>query len=188
MTTSEISSPQRGSAMRALLVLIVAGAAVYYFFPGVRTSVNQQVDKIGGWNEEARRADPVGFIDYSIGELQKNIDKFGSVKGDLALAKAKLQKLHDDNTAKLSFSGKQLDEFKSAYKEAVGGKGWPATIAGKPYAEAELKQQVNLLLTQKGSFESVTKQTTSGLEITGKREMEIVGRVTESKEIGRAHV
>lgn len=181
MAEIQAEARQRGSAAKLLLIVIVAGVVAYFVLPGFRTAVDSKIEQVGGWNDDARRKDPVGFIDYSIQKLTDNVAKFGAVKGDLALAKAKLQKMHDDNTAKLAFAGKQLDELKTAYKEASGGKGWPVSLAGKSYDEAQLKQQVSLLLSQKGAFETVLQQTASGLETTTRRESEIVGRVTESK-------
>jgi hypothetical protein len=172
---------QRGSAARLVLMVVAAVVAAYFVVPKFRAAFDQKIEEIRGWDDAARKHDPVGFIDYSIGKLEDNIAKFGSVKGDLALAKAKLQKLHDDNTAKLAFAGRQLEELKGAYKGAAGGKGWPVELAGQAYDEGQLKQQVSLLLSQKGAFESVLKQTTSGLDTTSRREAEIVGRVTESK-------
>ncbi len=181
MDHSNARARQRGSATKLVLIVLAAGVAAYFVLPGFRTKVDSKIEEIGGWNDAARKQDPVGFIDYSIGKLEDNIAKFGSVKGDLALAKAKLQKLHDDNTAKLSFAGRQLGELKSAFKEASAGKGWPVELAGQSYDEGQLKQQVSLLLSQKGAFESVLKQTAAGLETTTRREAEIVGRVSESK-------
>lgn len=183
---TNVASKARGRTLQLLIAVIALAAGAYFLLPGFRAKVDSQLDKVGGWNEEARRHDPVGFIDFSIAKLETNIGKFNEVKGSLAVAKAKLAKLHEDNQSKLAFAGKQLDEFKAAFKKATGsapeaGSGWPIEIAGKSYGEADLKQQVNLLLNQRGSFESVLKQTQSGLDATTKREMEIVGRVTESK-------
>ncbi|MBM4016228.1 MAG: hypothetical protein FJ293_14860 [Planctomycetes bacterium] len=181
MESSIVHARQRGSAAKLVLIVLAAGVAAYFILPKFKTAVDQKIEEVGGWDDAARKHDPVGFIDYSIGRLDDNIQKFSAVKGDLALAKAKLQKLHDDNQAKLGFAGKQLDELKTAYKDATGGKGWPVQLAGQAYDEGQLKQQVSLLLSQKGAFESVLKQTTSGLETTTRREAEIVGRVAESK-------
>ncbi len=181
MSANARASNSSGRTLQLLLVVIALGVGGYYLLPGLRTRVDQQLEKVGGWNDAARRHDPVGFIDFSITKLETNIGKFDEVKGSLAIAKVQLAKLHEQNASKLAFAGKQLDEFKGAFKAATGGKGWPVDLAGKSYSEADLKQQVNLLLNQKSSFESVLKQTQSGLDATGKREMEIVGRVTESR-------
>ena len=168
-------------ALKVVLFLVAAGAAAYYFVPNFRTKVNQQVDKLVGWNEEAIRKDPVGFIDHAISTLEKNIAKFDLMKSDLAVAKAKIQQLHESNGDKLSFASKQLDEFKDAYKEAKEEKEWPAEVAGKEYSELELKQQVGLVLTQKGGYENVAKATQAAFDLAGKREMEVVGGHSESK-------
>ncbi len=172
---------QSGRALGLVLLVIAVGVGAYLWLPGFATKVDDKIEKLGGWNEEARRHDPVKFIDYSITKLTDNVAKFGEVKGSLALAKAKLQKLHDDYQGKLSFAGKELDNFKTAFKEASGGKGWPTTIAGRAYSEAELKAQVNSMLNERAAFENVLKQTLGGLETTGKREMELGAQIVASK-------
>jgi hypothetical protein len=184
MTTSP--SAPRGRALPWVLLLVVAGGGAWLYSAKLRSKVHQQLDRVTGWDAEARRDDPVGFIDFSIARLNDNIAKFDDVRRDLALAKGKLQKLHDDNAAKLAFAGKELDAFKASYKEAKGkeasgGTAWPVAHAGRNYSEADLKSQVNLLLGQKAAYESVLKQTQDGLDTSGRREVEIVGRVTESK-------
>ena len=181
MVATEVASRSRGSALKAALVLVVAAVAAYAIFPGVRAVFDQQLDKVGGWNDEARRHDPVGFIDYSIGKLTENVSKFGEVKTDLVVAKAKLQKIHDDSQSKVTFASKELETFKAAYKDAAAGKSWPVTLAGRTYDEAQLKQQVNVFLTQRTSYEMSAKQAADGAASAGKREMDVLARVTESK-------
>jgi len=171
----------RGRAAAVVLMVLVAGAAAYFFLPGFRTSVRQQIDRVGGWNEEARREDPVGFIDFSIRKLSDGIATFESARGQIAMQRAKLADLTKTNQAKLDFSVKQLDAFRAAYKDATGGKGWPAGVAGKSYSEADLKQQVSLLLTQKSSFEETAKGAGQALDKTTQSEGELVNRITTSK-------
>jgi hypothetical protein len=162
-------------------VILVVGAAAYFLFPGFRTKVDSTYDKHFGWTPEARRKDPVGFMEYSIAKLGENIGKFEQARGDLRVAQAKLEDMKRDNSGKLAFAEKQLVEFKTAYKDAVGGKGWPVGMAGRQYSEAELKSQVTVLLSQKGNFEKVVKQIDASIQGADRKGLELMNRISESK-------
>lgn len=161
--------------------IVVVGIAAYFLMPGFRTKVDSTYDKHFGWNAEARRKDPVGFMEYSITRLGENIAKFEQARGDLRVAQAKLEDMKRDNSGKLAFAEKQLVEFKTAYKGATGDKGWPVSVAGRAYTEGELKSQVTMLLSQKGSFEKVVKQIEASLQTAEKKSHELVNRIGESK-------
>ena len=81
-----------GSRLIGIVAAIVAiGAVAYFVFPGVRTKMDEFHDKHMGWgNPEARKKDPVGFIDYSIKKLEDNSDaqtslKIGGSRGDIEI-------------------------------------------------------------------------------------------------------
>lgn len=171
-----------GSRLIGLVVAVVAiGAVAYFVFPGVRAKADALYEKHAGWNDEARRKDPVGFIDYSIKKLGENIGKFDSVKADLATAKGNLDEMKRSNQEKMAFADKNLGEFKSAFQTANGGKGWPVSMAGRSYGEAELKSQVELLLSQKTGYENALTQIDEGLKRAESKQFELVARINESK-------
>lgn len=170
-----------GNKLGWVVGIVVLGIAAYFLFPGFKSSVDKLHDKHLGWTPEARRKDPVGFMEYSIEKLGDNITKFEQARGDLRVAQAKLEDMKRDNSGKLAFAEKQLVEFKAAYKTATGGKGWPVALAGKNYTESELKQQVTLFLSQKGSYESVVKQIDASIATADKKSLELVNRISESK-------
>jgi hypothetical protein len=164
-----------------VFALLVIGGAAYYFVPGFRTKAQSWWGEHGGWNEESRKKDPVGFIDYSITKLGENISKFDSVKADLMTAKGNLDEMKRTNQEKLAFADKNLNEFKVAYQAAVGGKGWPVSMAGRSYSENELKSQVELLLAQKTGYENALAQIDDGLKRADQKSFELVARINESK-------
>ncbi len=171
-----------GNKLGWVVGILVLGIAAYFLFPGFRMSVDKFHDKHLGWgNPEARRKDPVGFMEYSIAKLGENVTKFEQARGDLRVAQAKLEDMKRDNSGKLAFAEKQLVEFKTAYKAAAGGKGWPVSMAGRNYSEGELKTQVTMLLSQKGNFEKVVKQIDTSLVSADKKGLELVNRISESK-------
>lgn len=165
------------------LVLAVAaiGAVAYFVFPGFRAKVDDIVEKHGGWNEEARRKDPVGFVNYSIKKLDENIAKFEGIRVDVREGKNKLDKMKAENEMKIRFNANNLNEFKVAYKSATDGGKWPVNVAGKGYTEAELKSQVELALSEKATFANVGAQLEKGCKDLEAKEFELVNRITESK-------
>ena len=129
-----------GSRLIGLVVAILAiGGVAYFVIPGFRAKADDMWDKHAGWNEEARRKDPVGFIEYSVKKLEDNIGKFDSIRTDLRTGKGNVEKMKQENQAKQAFNENQLAEFKAAYKTAKASNRWPVTIAGRNYSEAELK-------------------------------------------------
>jgi phage shock protein A len=161
--------------------LIVIGVVAWVVSPSFRAKAGKAWTDHAGWTDEARREDPVGFIDYSIKQLDDSIGKFDSAKVDLAQAKGKLEGMKQTNAEKLAFAEKQLGEFKAAYKTAEGGKGWPVEIAGRSYSQDQLKSQVELFLSQKASYEGIIAETEDGLKVAEAKHRELVNRINESK-------
>lgn len=171
-----------GSRLIGIVVaVLVLGAIAYFTLPGFRAKANELYEKHGGWNEKARKDDPVGFIDYSIKKLDENVGKFQDMRTDLASSKAKLDDMKRSNQEKAAFAEKNLAEFKSSYQTATGGKGWPVSMAGKSYTEPELKNQVELLLTQKTGYETALAQIDEVLKRAEEKGNALAARVNESK-------
>jgi hypothetical protein len=171
-----------GSRLIGLVVAIaVIGGAAYFLIPGFRAKADTLWDKHGGWNEEARRKDPVGFIKHSIDQLEANIDKFDVIKAEVRGGKATLEKMKLETQAKQTFAENQLAEFKAAFKTAKASNAWPVAIAGRNYSEAELKSQVELTLSEKATFEGVLTRLAQNLKDFEAKEFEVVNRITESK-------
>ena len=63
------------SAATTLAAVVVIGAGIYFFAPGVRSRVSGKVQSWIGWTEEARRADPVGFTNYVHGRLEADLER-----------------------------------------------------------------------------------------------------------------
>lgn len=172
-----------GNNMAKLIGLVlVLGVAAYFFVPGFRAKVDQQYDKVGGWTEDARRNDPVGYIEFSIGKLQENVTKFEEMRTSLVGAKAKLEQQKNENAGKIVFSEKMLGELKAKFLEVKSGKSkWPVEVAGKAYTEADLKQQVNLFLSQKEGFTALATQLDKALVTAESKGNEILTRISDSK-------
>jgi hypothetical protein len=164
-----------------LVILLLAGVGAYFFSPWFRTKVDDTIKNMKAWDADARRKDPVGFIDYAMKQLGSNVDKFDAVRADLRVATVKLDKMKQENLAKQKFADGQLEAFKTAYKAAKDGNAWPATVGGRPYKEAELKSQVSVLLSERGGFEGILKQVDVSLTNAERKNNELLNRINESK-------
>lgn len=171
-----------GSRLIGLAVaIVVIGGAAYFMFPGLRAKADAYMDKNAGWNEAARKNDPVGFIEHSIKKLDENIGKFDTVKSDLAIAKNKLEEMRRTNQEKQAFAESNLTSFKTAFQESKNGKGWPIPMAGKSYTEPEFKSQVELLLAQKNGYETTLIQINEALKLAEAKHFDLITRINESK-------
>jgi hypothetical protein len=170
-----------GKAVGLVLVVVILGVVAYFAFPGFKAEVNKRVDKAAGWTEEARRQDPVGFIEFSERKLQENIDKFESARATLVTARSKLEDIKRENQQKLAFAEKQAGEFKLAYQKTSAGQSWPVQVAGRAYSEGDLKSQVGMILKEKTGFESIVKQVEAALAKSETKHSDLVTRISESK-------
>ena len=170
-----------GKVFGIVVVVAILGVIAYFAFPGVRAAIDQQIDRSTGWNDEARRNDPVGFIDYSIAKLDENVVRFEEARRGMAVSRAQLEEKRKENQGRVAFADRQLDAFKAAFQAAEGGKGWPQPIAGKSYGEDELKRQVAQLLSERETFQSLVGQVEKSLAQIDQRQIELVNRITKSK-------
>jgi hypothetical protein len=164
-----------------VVTLVVVAAAAYFLIPGFRTKVDDAIDGARSWDAEDRRKRPVQFIEYSEKRLEQNIGKFEDSLADLRLSQKTLERMGSENANKLQFTAKHLDEFKSAYVSANGAGKWPVSVAGASYTEADLKQQVGILLSQKKGFESVAKQVEQSSAAVDRHVRELATRIADSK-------
>lgn len=171
-----------GSRLIGIVIALVAiGAVAYFLFPGIRAKIDSTYDKYGGWNEEARKKDPVGFIDYSVGKLDANITKFEGLRSDMRTSRGTLEKMKADNESKIQFNTNKLAEFKAAFKTATETNKWPVDIAGRKYDEKDLRSQVEVFLGEKDTFANVAKQLDQACKDIELKERDINNRITESK-------
>lgn len=129
-----------------IVVLGLVGAGAWFFVPKFRAKVQGGIDSLTEWDDEARRKDPVGYIDFSIGKLQNNIEQFESMRRSLSGAKATLEARKETTSRKLSMGEKIAAELKGAYQTAKSANQWPARAQNRDYTEAELRSQVALTL------------------------------------------
>ena len=161
-------------------VLVIFGV-VYCQSPSFRAMFDSKVGELKEWTPEARRNDPVGYIDYSLNRLQKNIDKFDVMKGELETSKRGLEKLVVKNENLRDMGEKRLGEFKAAYKAATASGSWPVEIVGQKYKEAELKSQVAMILGQRDAANASLEQLKPAVLNIANRINDVVARSSDSR-------
>lgn len=161
--------------------LVVLGVAAYFIVPKFRTEVNNSIESLKEWDDEARRKDPVGYIDWSMKKLQQNVGAFESLRGSIAAQKGVIEKRREEAVRKVSFGEKSAAEFKTAYQAAKKDGKWPATVAGRPYSESELKAQVGLTLGEIDGAKSILGQIDPILVELDGRLTDVVKRHADSK-------
>ncbi len=165
----------------AIVVVIVVGVLAWRFMPGLRQKAVDVYRQHGGWTEEARRADPVGFIEYAEREL----------KGDLADLKAtrtRLSEARDDLAAELQKHRSLLEKaeelaatFREAYRRAEAGGGYPVSVSGQDYAKGELIEQVRLILLQRRNYSEIIDDMVAAAEKAASKQQQLVTQVTATK-------
>jgi hypothetical protein len=179
---NEKGAPMTGSRLIGIVVAVAAiGAVAYFVFPGIRATIDDAYDKHAGWTPEARKKDPVGFINHSIEKLDANIAKFEDIRIEVRTGKANLEKMKGENEQKIKFNSNQLAEFKAAFKTASDANKWPVDVAGRKYSENELRSQVELFLSEKETFANVATQLEQSCKSMESKEFELVNRITDSK-------
>jgi len=77
-------------ALVVVIAVIVCGALLWHFAPGCRQRAADVYEKYGGWTDEARREDPVGFIEYAERKLRAHLAGMQQNTRDLAAARERL--------------------------------------------------------------------------------------------------
>ncbi|MEO1699859.1 MAG: hypothetical protein AAFU73_21425 [Planctomycetota bacterium] len=120
-----------------LALVAVGGYLAYQNFPGLRTAAQNKLDEFQSWSEEDRKNDPVGFIEYAKGQLEKNIAKFQSAVGQVDENKTKNEATLADFLAKQQRGQEWIEEAKTVFRamNEEGGGTWPIEFRGREYAD-----------------------------------------------------
>ena len=138
------------STVLGLIVLIVIGLFVIReFAPGLWTKVQNVYRDTAGWTEEARRADPVGYLNYAKVDMQQNLDRITIIIRDLETRALRLRqeatRLHGDHGRYQEL----LNRARIVFQEAESGaRGYPVEFAGARYGREDFVRQVGIILSE----------------------------------------
>jgi hypothetical protein len=138
---------RRGSSTVAILivlvVLVVVGLAAFFLISKpFQTQVKQQFEQATEWTSENIQKDPVGYLTWALGEVEKTEEKLNasrlSLKTKMNAASRSLEKHLADKTE----YGKLLDELKEGFRTAADGSNWPVTVRNISFEETALKRKI----------------------------------------------
>jgi hypothetical protein len=144
---------------RTFLVVIVAvlvlALLAWKFMPGVREKGRSAYRKYGGWTEEARRDDPIGFIEYADKKLNADLSAMRQTRRDLSMARENIKAELRKTEELLAAATELAESFRAAYTAASGGGGFPVKVSGREYTRDQLIEQVRLILMQRENYASL---------------------------------
>jgi|GEM_PF-971063 len=137
---------------------VAVGGATKVYLPGVWTKLEQFVGTWGGWTEEARLANPVGYIEHVTARLERDLSELNRVRRELLVQIAELsQKLHEQEGL-LAQAERLAHEFREKYQEAQTTGAFPITVRGAAYTADQAKAQVSLLLAEAEGYRTATSR------------------------------
>ncbi len=149
--------------------------------PGLRTKVSGTVDEYGGWTEEARRDDPVGFLTYAEQKLGSDIESFRKSREALAATKANAEAELQRNAGLLTVAEELATQFREQFKLAESAGAWPIQVAGASYEREALIEQVTSILVERDTYARVIDTYTDVVTSAEAQRKELRSRIQSSE-------
>lgn len=138
-----------------LLLVVVVALVAWRKLPGLRHRATTALDEFGGWTEDARRADPVGFIEFAEKRLGEDLAAFQKAQTDLAQAKVAAEEELARSQDRFAAANLFAEEFRTAFQGAEAAGSFPVTVRGSQYTRADLVDQVSLLLLERDNYAEI---------------------------------
>ncbi len=164
-----------------LAVLGVAGFLAWKYLPGLRTKVGSTVEEYGGWTDDARREDPVGFLEYAQEKMGQDLAAFQQAKKDLATASQRAQEELAKTEELLASAERHSYEFRGAFQSAESSAAFPVAIAGAQYERDEMISQVRVLLLQRDNYTDVAANYRKVIGSVEERQNDLDKRILDTK-------
>ena len=155
---------QQGFSITNLIVIIVAIAVLLIviktYAPGLWTTGQQTIAAHAGWTEEAKKADPVGFLKYSKGNLKSQQDKIGGIIKDLEIQHSRLSRESKKVASEQAKYQEVLNRARDIYRKAKQDpeNGYPVDFLGAKYKKDEFLTQLKII---KDRNDAAKKQLTA---------------------------
>lgn len=142
----------------SIMLLVAAGGtvavAIQKYCPGLWTKIDRKVTEVAGWTEEARRADPVGFVEYASAKLRHDLEALKKTRRDLAAEIGGVAEKLREQRALRDHARSMAEEFRTKYQEATTKKRFPIELCGAAYTAEQAKSQVSMLLAEAEGYEA----------------------------------
>lgn len=143
------------SGVVVLAVLGTGGVlALQKYCPGLWTWVDRKTTEVIGWNESARQADPVGFIEYARSRLQEDLQTMQRSRRELAAEIGTVSDKIRQMEALRDQARRLAEEFRQKYQQAVAHRSFPIQVRGASYIQEQAKSQVSLLLAEAEGYQA----------------------------------
>lgn len=162
-----------------ILLIAIVGFAIWKRSPGIRSQAQELYDSYGGWTEEARRGDPVGFIEFAEKKLGEDIESFRASKRALASARQNAQAKLEEVTTKIAAADELAAKFKLSYQGAEATAAYPVAVLNQEYSREQLIGQVQKVLNDKATFESVVPTYVKTIDVAAAKGEELDRRVAD---------
>ena len=151
--------------MKKLLPILIVGTVLAVVFrdriPGLVSRAGDVAESVVGWTDQARKDDPVGYIEYAEGELTTNLDRFREARGKLdmagELAAQKLEEYGGLHLASIELSEIVRETFQAAEGDTSGA-GFPVMLQGKEYGREQLITQAQKILHERDLYADATSR------------------------------
>ncbi|MDP6631133.1 MAG: hypothetical protein QGH42_11565 [Kiritimatiellia bacterium] len=162
------------------VVIVVVAVVAWRKLPGLRTRATNAVGQVGGWTEEARQTDPLGFMDYAEKELNQHMSQLKEARRNMQEA---LQRIADEtkrNGDLLESAATLAHKFRGAYRKAMVG-GYPVEVAGGTYSRESLIEQVRLVMMQSANYTKAIDDLGRATKAAGATGQSILTQITDTQ-------
>lgn len=162
-------------------LIAVGGYIAWNNIPGLRDKVTQAADNLRSWDAEARKNDPMGFLEHASKQLSADITAFEDAKKGLDATKKKaedtLASFRDDEANAKTLAS----TIKERYVAAEASGEWPVTVLGESYSRDKLMEQVEELLATQDNAAARQTEYLAVLEKIEMKRGELRTRINDSK-------
>jgi len=136
--------------MKTLILagLVVGVGGVWVSSPAFRAFTLTAVREYAGWTEEAREADPGGYIEHVRGQLREDLGGMRNSHAQLQGEQERLTELLATRKRHLADAERMLEDFRAAWQSGS----FPVVVYGQSYSSEQLQSQVSLLLEQQTEY------------------------------------
>jgi hypothetical protein len=138
---------RRGSSLATVLgviavLVIAAGAAVYFGSKVFRTRINHQIDQFSEWTPENIAKYPNDYLNFCEAETKQAMERLKASEIAIAQKMSKLETLQGEARERIDLGKKALEDLKSAYKSAAARDSWPLTWRENKLDKDRAKRQI----------------------------------------------
>lgn len=164
-----------------LLIIVILALLAWQLLPAGRERVKDVYEKYGGWTEEARQSDPVGFIEYAQKQSAADLEAMKETQRNLADSAQKIDSMLQEQKKLLSTADTLANRFRETYQEAEGDAGYPVKVAGEEYTRNELTEQVRLVLRQKRDYAQTITELEEAARAVKEKQKQLTSQINNTE-------